>query len=408
MNLNSLHAIHRSAPMPLVAAPWRSAAFLCAVGMASLLSACGGGGGSDTARNPGIHSVSGTLSGLANGQTIDLSQGSETLTLSADGAFKFGTLIPQGGSYEVKLSGAQPAWQSCSINNATGSAVNANVGNVEVSCVSADMKATGALNDTGIDGCSENITTPSVWVNNAVCNAINWVGNLWGEQQDAYFGRDKQAREGTLTKVGGGMTGFDFTKIGASGKVLVKQGETWSDNGTEAAGTQWDCVRDNVTGLVWEVKRNDLEHLRHMAHRYSWYNQYSTMNGGNAGYEMPERDLLNGAVVVTGPTCTGVADVNKCNTQSYVAAVNEAGLCGKTDWRMPTVDELRNLAHTGRNDPAIDTNYFPNTVNHAHWSSSPYAISAADQAYSVFFTDGFEGRISKSFALPVRLVRSGH
>jgi hypothetical protein len=381
------------------------------MGMVSLLSACGGGGGggSEAAKSPVGFTISGTLSGLANGQTVDLSQGSDTLTLNANGSFKFGTLIPQGGSYEVKLSGAQPAWQKCNVSYATGSKVSANVSNVAVNCVSIDLKATGQLNDTGIDWCTENITTtPSVWLNNAVCSAINWVGNLWGQHQDAFSGRDAQAKAGMLTKVGGGMAGFDFTKIGASGKVLVKQGETWSNNGTEAAGTQWDCVRDNVTELVWEVKRNDATHLRHFRHGYSWYNIFSGANGGNAGYETPKIDFLNQGATVTGPTCTGVADVNKCNTQSYVTAVNAAGLCGKTDWRMPTLDELQSLVYHGRptHTVAIDTTYFPNSIDSLYWSSSPFA-NFADLAWIVDFEAGYVGFGSKKVATTVRLVRSG-
>jgi len=346
---------------------------------------------------------------LANGQTIDLSQGSETLTLSADGAFKFGTLIPKGGSYEVKLSGAQPAWQACSVSNATGSAVSAKVSNVLVNCESTDLPAKGKLNDTGIDWCTEYILTSQIWLNNKACNVINWVDNWWpqwdqwGDQQDAYFGRDKQATDRKLAKVGGGMAGFDFSKIGASGKVLVKQGETWSDNGTEVAGTRWDCVRDNVTQLVWEVKRNDANHLRHMHHRYSWLHEGSTTNGGNIGVETPSLDSNNKPL--TGLTCKGIAQ-DKCNTQSYVATVNKEGLCGKTDWRMPTADELHNLAHFGRISPAIDTNYFPNTVSDAYWSTSTMA-TAPQSAWYVGF-DTADGRHNtKDVALHVRLVRSG-
>jgi hypothetical protein len=385
------------------AAPLRPAAFLCVMGLASLLSACGGGGGSSVS-GTSSYTIGGTLSGLADGQTLALTNGSETITRSANGAFTFATPVAQGGSYSVLVTGAQPAWQTCSASGAAGSAVSANVTTVVVNCVSADSKATGQLNDTGIDWCSENITTPSTWVNNAVCSAVNWAGNLWGQQQDAFFGRDAQAKAGTLTKVGGGMAGFDFTKIGASGKVLAKQDGAWSDSGTEAAGTQWDCVRDNVTGLVWEVKRNDATHLRHMNHTYSWYNPDSTTNGGSAGYETPLYDT-NGNTV-TGPTCTGVADVNKCNTASYVTAVNAAGLCGKKDWRMPTVDELRNLAHTGRTNPAIDTDYFPNTSPDWTWSSSPRA-SYTDYAWFVGFNNGSGNFGSKGSANRVRLVRPG-
>ena len=260
---------------------------------------------------------------------------------------------------------------------------------------------TGVLNDTGIDWCSEIITTPGTWVNNAVCSVVNWVGNLWGQQQDAYSGRDAQAKAGTLSKVGGGLAGFDFTKLGSDGRPLVNQGAAWSDTGSEAAGTRWDCVRDNTTGLTWEVKRNDATHLRHMGHSYGWYNTDATNNGGAAGYP-------NNAD--TGATCTGVADSTKCNTQSFATAVNALptgqALCGFRDWRMPSVEELAGLAHLGRNSPAIDGNYFPNTPSSWYWSASPIA-GAPDFAWSVYFSYGIGDNSIKNYAYQVRLVRSG-
>ncbi len=418
--INKVGATRQSPNQHRAAVSWRSTALsLC---VAIVLSACGGG----TPVNGGTSStytIGGTLSGLADGQTLDLINGSETLSRSANGTFTFATAVASGGSYEVKISGAQPAWQTCSISNATGSGVSAKVTSVTVNCASAD-KTTGLLNDTGIDWCSENITTgtTNTWANNVVCNAVNWVGNLWGQQQDAFFGRDAQAKAGTLKKVGGGMAGIDFTKIGASGKVLLKQDGAWSDSGTEAAGTQWDCVGDNVTGLVWEVKRNNATHLRHMGHTYVWYNPDNATNGGNAGAQAyADNSIIS--------TCKGVVNETKCNTQSYVTAVNAAGLCGKKDWRMPTVDELRNLTHTGliqtsgSSSPAIDVNYFPDTaylevasVFPKYWSSSPYADDK-DSAWVVFFSDGNSSNIAKNGAKNVptdhaspssiRLVRSG-
>lgn len=260
----------------------------------------------------------------------------------------------------------------------------------------------GTLNDTGIDWCTEKITTPSIWVNNAVCSAVAWGVDQWGTVQDAFYGRDAQARMGTLTKVGAGMAGFDYTKLGADGKPLVTQNGTWSDAGTEAAGTRWDCVRDNTTGLIWEVKRNDATHLRHMGHIYAWYNPDMTSNGGTVGYPNSGN---------TGAHCTGVADIAKCNTQSYVTAVNVLpegqALCGFRDWRMPVVDELNGLAHLGRSYPAFDTDYFPNTVFTAsvwYWSSSP---GSADNAWFVDFSLGVDYYGNKYNAFPVRLVRFG-
>jgi hypothetical protein len=365
--------------------------------MASLLSACGGGGGGG---GP-TYTIGGTLSGLTDGQTIDLSQGSETLTLRANGTFTFDTPIRQGRSYEVKFSSVPTAWLTCDISNATGSAVSANVSNVEVKCTNEEMTPTGLLNDTGIDVCAEDITTGGVWVSNAVCKAVNWLGKEWGLQQDAFFGRDAQAKAGTLTKVGGGQAGFDFTKIGNRGNVLLKQDGIWREGyGTEAAGTKWDCVRDNVTGLVWEVKNDDPNHLRYRWHGYAWYNPDDKNNGGSPGVETPELGL-NGSSLTQQPTCTGLT---KCNTQSYVDAVNTVGLCGKADWRMPTADELRNLVHWG--DSARNDVYYFWTSQVYMWTSSPYPLSN-DRAFVAGY-DGYQGTgFGKNTALGVRLVRSG-
>jgi hypothetical protein len=246
--------------------------------------------------------------------------------------------------------------------------------------------ATGLLNDTGIDWCTENITTPSTWVNNAVCSAINWVGNLWGQQQDAFFGRDAEARAGTLVKIGSGMVGFDFTRIGANGKPLKIQNATWSDTGNEAAGTKWDCVRDNVTGFWWEVKRNELvngvKHLRHMDHRYAWYNPDTTTNGGYAGAETP---IGAATGVVINNACTGLQDNTKCNTKAYAAAINSVGLCGKADWRLPNLEELASVMNLGQSNPAIDTNYFPN---------SPVFVYPFTENFSAYWTSTTFGGVS--------------
>jgi hypothetical protein len=54
---------------------------------------------------------------------------------------------------------------------------------------------------------------------------------------------------------------FDFTKLGSTGNVLNIQNATWraGGTGTEDAGTKWSCVKDNHTGLIWEVKTDSGE-----------------------------------------------------------------------------------------------------------------------------------------------------
>jgi len=59
--------------------------------------------------------------------------------------------------------------------------------------------------------------------------------------QDARFGRDAAQAAGALpAKAGGGVAGFDFTALDASGNATAP--------GSHA------CVRDNVTGLTWSTE----------------------------------------------------------------------------------------------------------------------------------------------------------
>ena len=81
--------------------------------------------------------LAGTVSGLAAGGTVTLSNnGAALLALVANGPYGFpGTLAP-GAAYAVTLS-TQPTGQTCSVSNATGTvAANANANaQVNVSCL---------------------------------------------------------------------------------------------------------------------------------------------------------------------------------------------------------------------------------------------------------------------------------
>jgi PKD repeat protein len=78
-----------------------------------------------------------------------------------------------------------------------------------------------------------------------------------------------------------------------------------------------------------------------------------------------------------------------------------------TDWRLPTIKELRTLVDSSRRSPAINTMYFPDTVSSAYWSSTTYA-SYTNSAWGVGFDNNDNYTPNKgAFAYYVRAVRGG-
>jgi len=219
------------------------------------------------------------------------------------------------------------------------------------------------LNDTGITTCSG-----SRYLNNNRPCPVKGYPN-----QDAQSGRDVSQNDDS-----NGHAGFDFTKISETGAALA------------ATAANWNCVKDNVTGLVWEVKTDD-NGLHDKDWTYSWYEPDNSKNGGSAGTQ-------------NGGSCGGAS---ACDTDAFIKAVNAAGWCGYNDWRMPGNAELHSIVDYSRYSPAVDTTYFPNTVSDSYWSSSPVASDSLS-AWVVLFDSGYDLWYGKNYyGNYVRLVRSG-
>lgn len=224
--------------------------------------------------------------------------------------------------------------------------------------------AGNGLNDTGVTGCSNG-------VNNAVaCNDAS-AGTDQFPRQDGELGRDSTANDAS-----DGAAGFSFVKLDAAGAPLADQAAAFSS-------TPWDCVRDNVTGLTWEVKPDD-NGLRDKDWTFSWFD--------SSGNDSGDRGLRNGGVC---------ADTTNCDTQKYIAAVNAAGICSLNDWRLPSRSELSSLVHYGATAaPFIDAGFFPDVAGPAYWSVS----SAGPVAWGVDPADGSVRVVAKFSAQAVRLV----
>ncbi|MCI5149983.1 MAG: DUF1566 domain-containing protein [Candidatus Electrothrix sp. MAN1_4] len=241
---------------------------------------------------------------------------------------------------------------------------------------------TGVLNDTGITW-SGNFQ----YENNTTCISSNTPdGDNVVAEQDCSHGRDATDNDDS-----DGQAGFSFTKLDRNGKPLSDQTVSYTE-------TSWACVKDNVTGLIWEVKTDD-SGLHDKDDRYNWYNTDSTSNAGAVGSANNDGDICYGY--------DSNKSVSFCNTEAYVNRVNAAGWCGASDWRMPTRKELADIVHHGINvAPVIDTSSFSNAVSDLVWAGTPNADNP-DSAWSIDFKLGDSKTSYRNNENAIRLVRGG-
>ena len=222
-------------------------------------------------------------------------------------------------------------------------------------------KATGLLNDTGVTRCFVAGTEDLFACNSANAMALS-------PAQDGQTGRDTTSSNGA-----DGKLGFSFTKLGSAGQTLP------------ASAPDWSCVRDDVTGMIWEVKSTD-NGPRDVDRLYTNYSPRYNPRG--------EYGKATDAI-------------------GFVAAVNAQGLCGARDWRLPTPVELQSLAdyEVAFGAPAIDVAWFPRTSTGDYWTSQGFAELitpdiVADLAWTISGQRGLVSFGKRDSTFRVRLVRA--
>lgn len=216
-----------------------------------------------------------------------------------------------------------------------------NPGSCQASFIAPDISGTSQLELqlTVTDSNNQNATdTVLVTVSNAVLGDLPDTGVIdcydnSGEipcgsdafpRQDADGGRDSVVQY--LRKIGKGEKAFDFTKLDQFGDEVPD------------SSNEFSCIRDNVTGLIWELKEPVIaappaSTLRAANNRYSFVNA-DTGNGGESGEAAPALS-----------SCPSATD---CGLGAYLEEVNATVYCGGANWRLPTTEELMSIADFGR------------------------------------------------------------
>lgn len=236
----------------------------------------------------------------------------------------------------------------------------------------------GTLSDSGATNCYNNSQSIS-------CNDASF------PRQDGETGTDAVAVH--LDKVGVGLASFDFTKL--------------DENGDELPNTVTDfaCVRDNNTGLIWELKTTSTNlppntSLRDANNRYTWHYPDGSI-GGSEGVQGPALS-----------TCPSTTD---CGMSVYVEEVNESLYCGGSNWRVPTARELQSIVNyqQGSANGVLDTALFDDLpssslINSLYYFTSQTSADGGGEgsAWVINFVNGNDNAVPKADAVFVRLVRN--
>lgn len=168
--------------------------------------------------------------------------------------------------------------------------------------------------------------------------------------------------------------GVRYHKIGFSGEKLPPEAEGWA------------CVQDEDNGLVWEVKSAGGLHDKNSL--YTWY--VPSEKGEAAG-------------VADGGRCEGGIE---CDSHAFVQAINAERLCGYTDWRLPTREEMMTLVVMGTEGAAtMNPDYFPQGLGSWYWTASSNQ-KHPEYAWYLLFRNGITLSDNKARAKHLRLVRS--
>lgn len=183
-----------------------------------------------------------------------------------------------------------------------------------------------------------------------------------------------------------GINPMSFSQLGKPGGGLYSKTE---------------CVRDNVTALVWEGKT--------ASGRRAGSNLFTHLDDVNV-----DQVFLGCQHVICNTRPPTQSEIDAAtNSVAYVNHVNGTALCGFSDWRIPSPEELHSIADLSRfqTGPLLNTDWFPNQpLNWAdqsiYWSAARRFTSEDVYAWTVDFSfSRIFGYAARNETRALRLVR---
>ncbi|QFI39834.1 DUF1566 domain-containing protein [Moritella marina ATCC 15381] len=269
----------------------------------------------------------------------------------------------------------------------------------------------------------------------------NALANAGGDIQDpsSQFYKNSRDIDSADTEYKG-RAGFRFVKIGNDGMPRT------------ANSTDYSCVKDEITGLTWQVKgptnlltnqetdntlpdrytMDDKTNYSAANFVYAWWSSKLGTTGRGWRYTLNDStlDTATDDSDYANATCGYLKDLSGrenelyCSSGAYADEVNFLGVCGQANWLVPSVEQLRSIIDYSKvtdystlslaTDHALDSDFFDctgndcvvsNDGNPVYWTSSQVK-GAESLAWCINLQTGSVNTCNKDEGRKVMLVSS--
>lgn len=190
---------------------------------------------------------------------------------------------------------------------------------------------------------------------------------------------------------GGLATTDTTTSTPAPGPAAPTEPTTGYGYVTNPAGGNYgiQCAKDYATGLIWEGKNPNPAHPQGSGRTYTNFDNMAAQQVRVSTPACPS--------CVRQPTAGEISASS--NAIGYKNAINSTALCGFSDWRLPTTNELIVLGKLSEKLAG-----FPETVSQTYWANDlsirddlgVKVISGADSGNKEYRGDTFGVRLVRS------------